>query len=63
MKNNFLNKLKKEGKFELVDPSESICESYSEKSANCLKSAKLLLQNNIYENSVSRSYYAMYNLL
>ena len=61
--NKFLNKLKKEGKLELVEPSEDICNSYSEKSANCLKSAKLLLQNNLYENSIGMSYYAMYNLL
>ena len=63
MINKFLNKLKKEGKLELVEPSEDICNSYSEKSANCLKSAKLLLQNNLYENSIGQSYYAMYNLL
>ena len=63
MTNKFLNKLKKEGKLELVEPSEDICNSYSEKSANCLKSAKLLLQNNLYENSIGQSYYAMYNLL
>ena len=63
MTNKFLNKLKKEKKLELVEPSEDICDSYSEKSANCLKSAKLLLQNNLYENSIGMSYYAMYNLL
>jgi len=48
---------------ELVEPSEDICNSYLEKSANCLKSAKLLLQNNLYENSIGLSYYTMYNLL
>ena len=63
MTNKFLNKLKKEEKLELVKPSEDICDSYSEKSANCLKSAKLLLQNNLFENSIGMSYYAMYNLL
>src|SRR3990167_5527271 len=63
MTNKFLNKLKKEGKLELVEPSEDICNSYLGKSANCMKSAKLLLQNNLYENSISMSYYAMYNLL
>ena len=61
--NRFLNKLKREKKLELVDPSEDICNSYSDKSTNCLKSAKLLLQNNLYENSVGISYYAMYNQL
>ena len=63
MTNKFLNKLKKEEKLELVEPSEDICNSYSEKSVNCLRSAKLLLQNNLYENSIGMSYYAMYNLL
>ncbi len=63
MENKFLNKLKKEEKLGLVEPSENICSSYSEKSANCLKSAKLLLQHNLYENSIGLSYYAMYNLL
>ncbi len=63
MTNKFLNKLKKEKKLELVEPSADICESYSGKSANCFKSAKLLLQNNLYENSIGMSYYAMYNQL
>lgn len=63
MKNKFLETLKKEKKLELVEPSEDICNSYSEKSANCLKSAKLLLQNKLYENSIGMSYYAMYNVL
>ena len=59
MKNKFLDKLKKEGKLELVESSENICDSYSQKSANCQKSAKLLLQNNLFENSIGMSYYAM----
>jgi len=63
MVNKFLNKLKREKKLELVEPSEDICDSYSQKSADCLKSAKLLLQNNLFENSIGMSYYAMYNLL
>ncbi|MEK6900126.1 MAG: HEPN domain-containing protein [Nanoarchaeota archaeon] len=63
MTNKFLNKLKKEQKIELVESSEEICASYSDKSANCLKSAKLLLLNNLYENSVGQSYYAMYDQL
>lgn len=62
-KPGFLSKLKKEGKSELIEPSEEICSSYMEKANNCLKSARLLLQNNLYENSVSMSYYTMYNSL
>ena len=63
MTNKFLNKLKTAGKLELVEQSEDICDSCSQKSADCLKSAKLLLQNNLFENSIGMSYYAMYNLL
>ncbi len=62
-RNNFLNKLKVEEILELVEPSEEVCESYLEKSDNCLTAARLLLNNNLYENSVSMSYYAMYNSL
>lgn len=62
-KQDFLNKLKKEEKIELVEPSEEICKSYIEKADNCLKSAKILLQNKLYENSISMSYYAMYDSL
>jgi len=62
-KSNFLSEVRKEGKLELVEPSEEICKSYLGKADNCLKSAKLLLQNELYENSISMSYYAMYNSL
>jgi uncharacterized protein (UPF0332 family) len=55
--------MKKEGKIELVEPSEEICKSYLRKADDCLKSAKLLLQNSLYENSISMAYYAMYNSL
>mgnify|MGYP001563918970 CR=1 FL=1 len=63
IKPSFLDKLKKEGKLELVEPSEEMCSSYLEKSDNCLKSARLLFQNNLYENSISMAYYTMYNSL
>jgi len=53
----------KGGKIELVEPSVAISESYLEKSNNSLKSSKILLKNNLYENSISMSYYAMYNCL
>jgi len=58
-----LNKLKKERKLELVEPSEEICISYLKKADNCFRSAKLLLQNELCENSISMSYYSMYNSL
>ncbi len=62
-KQGILSKLKRAGKLKIVEPSEDICGSYLKKADNCLLSAKILLQNNIYENSVSESYYAMYNSL
>lgn len=62
-KTNFLFKLKQEGKLSLVELSEEICTSYILKSDNSLKSAKILLENKLYDDSTSSSYYAMYNLL
>ena len=56
-----MNKLKKEGKLELVESSEEMKISYLQKSENCLKSAKILLKNKLYENSISEAYYSMYN--
>ena len=60
---NFLKILKKERKLRLTEPSEEMKSSYLQKAENCLKSAKILSQNNLYENSVSESYYCMYNSL
>ena len=62
-KQGFLGKRKKAHKLELVEPSEEICKSYLWKADNSLKSAKILLQNSLYEDSISSSYYAMYNSL
>ena len=63
IKTNFLTKLKEEGKLNLVEQSEEICTSYIFKSDNSLKSAKILLENRLYDDSTSSSYYAMYNSL
>jgi len=62
-KPDFLSKLKHEGKLELAEPSDEICGSYLEKADNCLKSARLLYENGLFENSITMSYYAMYNSL
>ncbi len=62
-KSSFLIRLKKEGKLKLAEPSEEICKSYIRKSDDCLRSGKILLENRLYENSVSECYYAMYNAL
>ncbi len=50
-------------KLKLVESSEEIKLSYLEKSDNSLRSAKILHKNNLFENSVSMSYYVMYNSL
>lgn len=60
---NFLNKILEEGKLELIEPSEEMKLSYLQKAENCLKSAKILFQNQLYENSTSEAYYCMYNSL
>lgn len=60
---NFLNKLKKEGKLEIVESSEEIKQSYIKKSESSVISAKILLENNRLEESVGLSYYCMYHIL
>jgi len=60
---NFLTKIFKEKKLQLVEPSEEIKDSYLEKSESNLISAKILLENNRLEESVSLCYYSMYHLL
>ena len=62
-KTNFLNKLKKEGKLKLIEPSEEMKSSYLQKADNYIKASKILFQNKLLENSVSESYYCMYNSL
>jgi uncharacterized protein (UPF0332 family) len=59
----FLKKLKRKGTIELVEPSEEMKLSYLIKAENCFKSARILFQNQIYENSTSEAYYCMYNSL
>ena len=62
MKNKLLVKLVKEGKLKLIEGSEEIKDSYIEKSESNLDSAKILLENNKLEESVSLAYYSMYNI-
>lgn len=60
---NFLKKINKENKLVFVEPNEEIKKSYLEKSESNLISAKILLENNRLEESVSLCYYSMYHLL
>ena len=62
-KTNFLNKMQREGKLEVVEPSEEIKQSYMTKSESNLASAKILLNNNKLEESVGLAYYSMYHML
>ncbi|MEK6819236.1 MAG: HEPN domain-containing protein [Nanoarchaeota archaeon] len=57
---NFLKKLKRK---RIIESSEEMKSSYLIKAENCLKSAKILSQNQLYENSTSEAYYCMYNSL
>lgn len=62
-KPDFLKQLKKEGKLSVVERSEEMKESYLKKAEDCLKSAKILFKNGLYDNSISEAYYCMYNSL
>ena len=60
---DFLKRIILEGKLELVDSSEEIKQSYIQKSESHFLSAKILLENNLFEESVSMAYYSMYHML
>lgn len=60
---NFLIKLNRDGKLQTVAPSESIKDSHMAKSESNLVSAKILLDNERLEESVSLAYYSMYHML
>ncbi len=64
MKNTaFLHRLHKEGKLNLIEPSNEIAHSYLQKSSKSLISAKTLLGIGNLEDSISLSYYSMYHSL
>src|SRR3989338_7606937 len=62
-KAGFLIGLHKDGKLQIVEPSEELKEAYIQKSSASLKSAEILLQNLLLENSVPMAYYSMYNMV
>jgi len=59
-KKGFLARLRDEGTLRLVEPSNEIKEAYTKKSESYLASAKLLLENDKLEESISMAYYSMY---
>ncbi len=60
MKTNFLAKLKKEKKIQVVEPNEEIKTAYLQRSEESLRSAKALFQINNLKDSVALTYYSMY---
>lgn len=60
---NFLNKLLKQRKISLVEPSEEIRTSYLKKSESNPYSSKMLFENDRLEESIYLTYYSMYNSL
>lgn len=60
---NFLAKLYKEKKLQIVESSEELKKSYINKSESNLASAKILLENDRLEESIALTYYSMYHLL
>jgi uncharacterized protein (UPF0332 family) len=64
MKNrDFLKIIIKQNKLEIIEESEEVGRSYLGKSESNLISAKLLFENNLFEEAVSLAYYSMYNLV
>ena len=60
---DFLLKLKKEKKLQIVEESTEIAQAYLKKSESYLSSAKLLFENKRLEESISMAYYSMYHML
>ena len=59
----FFDRLVRQEKLKLVEPSEEIKSSYIEKSKSNLSSAKILLENDKLEEVIALSYYRMYNIV
>lgn len=57
---NFLIKLKKQGKIELVEPNEEIKNSYLNDSDSYLISSKILLDKDKIKESTQLSYFSIY---
>ncbi|MCX6710577.1 MAG: HEPN domain-containing protein [Candidatus Woesearchaeota archaeon] len=60
---DFLRKVAEQGKISLVEPSKIISLAYEKKSESNIVSAKILLESGHFEESVSLSYFSMYNIL
>ena len=56
-----IQKLVKEQKIIKTEPSKNIFLSYNKKAENSLKAAKILLKQELMEESITMSYYSMYH--
>ncbi len=62
-KANFLVKLAREGKLQVIEPNADVANAYLQKSGKSLSSAKALLVIGNLEDSVALAYYSMYHCL
>lgn len=60
---NFLNKLAKQGRLQLVESSNEVKEAYLQRGEESLVSAKTLLNISNLKDSVALAYYSMYHTL
>lgn len=60
---NFLIKLRKEEKLQVVEPSDEIKEAYLQRSNESLSSAKALVKIGNLKDAVALAYYSMYHCL
>ena len=59
----FFQRLRREGRLKLIEPSEELKRAYLKKSESHLASAKILLEHGKLEEAVSMTYYSMYHAL
>ncbi len=60
-KTRFLKELIEKNSLKISRPNKQISNTYGKKSENSLKASKILLENNLIEESVTMSYYSMYH--
>ena len=60
---NFLNKLRKNKKLQLVEPNENIREADINKSMDSLTASRVLLKSGLLAEAVASTYYSMYRML
>ncbi len=58
---NFISNLINEEKIFLIDINDNLIKSYNIKSGTSLKAAKILLYQNLLEESTPMAYYSMYH--